>query len=51
MLISISDLLNLTCTHLDRAYSFDENQAPFGLDWRALLAVANSEKWSLEHQS
>ena len=32
MLISISDLLNSTCTRLDRAYSFDKNQAPFGLD-------------------
>jgi len=52
MLISIYDLLNSTCTHLDRAYSFHENQAPFGLDRRALLAVAvRSAHWSTSVRS
>ena len=47
MLISISELLNSTCTHLDRAYSFDENQAPFRLDrrgWRQGLAVSGKQR-------
>ena len=47
MLISISELLNSTYTHLDRAYSFDENQAPFRLDrrgWRQGLAVSGKQR-------
>ena len=47
MLISVSELLNLTCTHLDRAYSFDENQDPFRLDrrgWRQGLAVSGKQR-------